>query len=300
MALAAAAAFEGARSGWVIRAVVVDHGLHPGSAALAAAVADRLRSHAATRGLRDAVDVVRVRVGSEGGPEAAARTARYTALSRLADAERGVVVLGHTRDDQAETVLLGLARGSGTRSLAGMRPRSACYRRPLLGVTRSQTERACAALDLPVWSDPHNENMRFTRVRVRRIVLPVLERQLGPGVAEALARTAELARADADALDGLAADLGESSGLCASPARDSAVRLEVARLAPAPQALRRRVLRAAALAAGSPAGELFAVHVESLDALVTDWHGQAGVDLPGRLTAARLDGRLEFLPRSPG
>lgn len=295
-ALAAAAAFEGAKVGWLVGAVVVDHGLHADSAEVAAVVAGRLRSHNALRGLLDPVEVVRVRVGSSGGPEAAARAARYTALEDIAGRDDAVVLLGHTRDDQAETVLLGLARGSGTRSLAGMRVSSGPYRRPLLRITRAQTRQVCSALQLPVWSDPDNEDTRFARVRVRRSVLPTLEQQLGPGVAEALARTADLAAADADALDALAAELGADAGLDAG----ATVRLAIPVLGPAPRALRRRVLRRAAVAAGSPAGELFAVHVEALDALVVDWHGQGSVDLPGHLSATRRDGWLTFRTHSGG
>jgi len=297
MALAAATAFEGARAGWLVGAVVVDHGLHADSAEVAAAVAGRLRSHHELRGLLDPVEVVRVQVGSSGGPEAAARAARYAALADVAGRDGAVIVLGHTRDDQAETVLLGLARGSGTRSLAGMRVSSGPYRRPLLRITRAQTRQVCSVLQLPVWSDPDNEDARFVRVRVRRTVLPTLEQQLGPGVAEALARTADLATADADALDALAAELGVAAGLGDA---DATVRLATAVLAPAPRALRRRVLRRAAVAAGSPAGELFAVHVEALDALLVDWHGQGPVDLPGHLSATRRDGWLTFRRHSAG
>ncbi len=296
MALAAAAAFEGARAGWLVGGVVVDHGLRPDSAQVAAAVANHLTSHPALRLPVDRVEVVRVRVGSSGGPEAAARTARLAAFADVAAREEAVVLLGHTRDDQAETVLLGLARGSGTRSLAGMRSSTGPYRRPLLGLTRAQTTQACVALGLPVWSDPDNDDPRFARVRVRRTVLPVLEEQLGPGVAAALARTADLASADADALDALAAELAAVALLPAAPGEGEVVSLAVGPVSRAPQAVRRRVLRRAALAAGSPAGDLAAVHLELLDALVVDWHGQGAADLPGCVRAHRHDGRLTFRP----
>ena len=143
-----------------------------------------------------------VEVGTAGGPEAAARTARYAAL----EAARGdaPVLLAHTLDDQAETVLLGLGRGSGARSIAGMRPYDPPWYRPLLGVRRSLTHAACAELGLTPWHDPHNADRRFTRVRLRTEVLPLLEDVLGGGVAEALARTATALREDTDALDDLA------------------------------------------------------------------------------------------------
>ena len=114
------------------------------------------------------------------------------------------MLLAHTLDDQAETVLLGLGRGSGPRSIAGMRPCDPPWFRPLLAERRSVTHAVCAELGLPAWDDPHNHDRRFTRVRLRSEVLPLLEDVLDGGVAEALARTAAALREDTDALDGLA------------------------------------------------------------------------------------------------
>ena len=287
LALAAAAAFEGARNGWLVGAVVVDHRLQPGSAAVTARVAAQLRRMGC-----DPVDVIAVVVAAGGGPEAAARAARYAALNRAGEQHGAIVLLGHTLDDQAETVLLGLARGSGLRSLAGMVPVTGRYRRPLLGLTRDRTEQACRALKLEYWEDPHNFDPQFRRVRVRRTVLPLLEEQLGPGVSAALARTAALARADADALDHLAGEL-------LTEARRADGSLDTSALHAALPALRRRVLRTAALAAGCPAGELFAVHVDAVERLVTDWHGQAGIDLPGQLRATRQHATLRFEATEP-
>jgi tRNA(Ile)-lysidine synthase len=232
----------------------------------------------------DPVRSVAVTVGEAGGPEAAARAARYAALQRVAD-ETGAaaVLLGHTLDDQAETVLLGLARGSGARSLAGMPPRRDPYRRPLLGIRRAQTAAACMAQGLKPWSDPHNDDRRFARVRVRMDVLPVLEAALGPGVAEALARTATQLRADAEVLDAMTA--------WESPGPES---LTAADLAGLPDAIRGRVLRSAAVAAGCPPGALGSAHVRRLDELVTRWHGQRWVDLPGGVRATRRDGQVLF------
>jgi tRNA(Ile)-lysidine synthase len=229
---------------------------------------------------------------SASGPEAAARSARYAELDRVADqVGAAVVLLGHTRDDQAETVLLGLARGSGARSLSGMAPVHGRYRRPLLDVGRADTEAACRAEGIEPWTDPHNTDRAYTRVRVRHDVLPVLEAELGPGVADALARTARLLRDDADALDALATQtLG-----AAAPAPGE---LSVQVLLDAPAAVRRRVLRRAAVHAGSPETELFLVHVDALDALVVRWHGQGEVQLPGHVTARRSGGVLH-LARTP-
>ena len=205
LALAAGVAFEAPRAGLRAGAVVVDHGLQPGSDEVAAAAAAACR----TLGL-DPVVVRTVLVVGPGGPEAAARDARYAALAAAAARlGAGAVLLGHTRDDQAESVLLGLARGSGARSLAGMAPSRGVFRRPLLGMPREVTLAACAAQGLEPWQDPTNAAGPGSplRSRVRGEVLPVLEEVLGPGVPAALARTADLLREQADALDELAADL---------------------------------------------------------------------------------------------
>jgi tRNA(Ile)-lysidine synthase len=288
LALAAATLFEGARAGWLVGAVVIDHQLQPGSATVAASVAGLLRRLGC-----DPVEERAVEVPRGGGPEAAARDARYTALSAAAEPRDSIVLLGHTRDDQAETVLLGLARGSGVRSLAGMPAVHGRFRRPLLTLSREQTQRACLALGLTAWDDPHNVDPRFARVRVRHRVLPVMEQELGPGVAAALARTAQLARDDADALEALAAELSREVRL--TPGRWA-----VDRLRSAAPAVRSRVLRIAAVEAGCPPTELFAVHVRALERLLTDWHGQGPVDLPGSVQGRRRDGVLEIAAAWPG
>jgi tRNA(Ile)-lysidine synthase len=275
IALAAATGWVAPRLGLRAAAVTVDHQLQEGSSERAQAVV-RI---CADLGLA-AADVETVSVGRRGGPEAAARSARYAALDAAAErVGAGIVLLGHTLDDQAETVLLGLARGSGARSLAGMPERSGRYLRPFLALRRATTAAAAVVLGLPVWEDPHNADHAYARARVRHDVLPAMEAALGPGIAESLARTAGLLRADADALDDWAKTV------------DS---LAVADLIVLPTAVRRRVLRAAAIAAGAPAGALAAVHVRELDRLVTAWHGQRPVSLPGGLVAARHYDRLTF------
>jgi tRNA(Ile)-lysidine synthase len=288
MALGAALAFEAPRLGVRAGAVTVDHGLQAGSDVRAEEVAARLRA----LGL-DPVDAVGVTVGRQGGPEAAAREARYAALDATAE-RRGAaaVLLGHTRDDQAETVLLALARGSGTRSLSGMAAVSGVggrYRRPFLLLDRDTVRQGCLAQGITVWEDPHNHDPAYTRSRVRHEALPVLEKSLGKGVVEALARTAQLSRDDADALDQWAAD-AERDAL----ADDGS--LDALRLYGLPAAVRRRVLRRAAVAAGSPPGFLFARHIEEVDRLVTGWHGQKALNLPGGVSVRRSDGRLVFSP----
>ena len=273
LALAAATAFEAPRAGVRAGLVTVDHGLQPDSAAVAARVA----AIGYELGF-DPVLTIRVHVGtgrSEGGPEAAARSSRYAALDASAAALDAWVLLGHTLDDQAETVLLGLGRGSGPRSIAGMRPVDLPYARPLLGIRRATTAAACVALGLEPWDDPHNADASFQRVRLRTEVLPLLEDVLQGGVAEALARTAELTRADLDALDRIAASCGVG---------------DLTQLAAQPRAVRTRALREWARANG--AGPLTAAHTAALDALITEWHGQGPVDLPGGLRAGRVSGKL--------
>jgi tRNA(Ile)-lysidine synthase len=286
LALAAALAFVAPRAGLRAGGVTVDHGLQEFSAERAVDLASLLGK----LGL-DPVRIRTVTVAGQDGPEAAARAARYHALDQTArDDQAAAVLLGHTLDDQAETVLLGLARGSGARSLAGMPARRDPYRRPLLGLRRATTAAACAELGLEPWQDPHNRDFRFTRARVRHQVLPALEGALGPGVAEALARTASQLRADADYLDDLAfAESGHLREPCSDPAG-----LDTKRLAALPAAIRTRVLREAAIMAGCPPGALGAGHVEQVDALVTGWRGQRWVDLPGGVRARRRDGRVWF------
>ncbi|WBB64214.1 tRNA lysidine(34) synthetase TilS [Streptomyces sp. WMMC500] len=284
MALASALAFEAPRRGVRAGGITIDHGLQDGSDLRAREVAGRLRA----LGL-DPVESVRVDVGRDGGPEAAARDARYAALDEAAERlGAAAVLLGHTRDDQAETVLLALARGSGVRSLSGMAGTSGAggrYRRPFLQIDRQVARKACMVQSLPVWDDPHNVDPAYTRSRVRHEALPVLEKALGRGVVASLARTARLSRDDADALDAWAADAERG-------VRDADGGLDVRGLYALPPAVRRRVLRRAALAAGSPAGSLFSRHVEEMDKLITGWRGQSALNLPGRVSARREQGRL--------
>ena len=279
LALAFGAVRAAGRSGRALTAMVVNHGLQPESGA----VAEQARTQLHRLGFAEVV-IARVTVdsGGAGGPEAAARTARYAALHNEAATRHATIWLGHTLDDQAENVLLGLARGSGPRSLAGMAPRTGRLVRPLLGLRRWVTERACAELGLDPWFDPHNADPRFTRVRVRQSVLPTLEAELGPGAAEALARTAAQAREDADLLDALAAE--------ADPGTDT---LDAAALLDQPGAVRTRVIRRWLLRHG--ADEVTAAHVAAVDALVTRWHGQREIHLPG-VSVTRQDGTLHCRP----
>lgn len=277
LALTEAAAHVGHRLGRPVRALVVDHRLQEGSARVAAEAAGLARKLGA-----DTAEVLTVDVTGSGGLEGAARRARYAALRGALSGPDSLVLLGHTRDDQAETVLLGLGRGSGPRSIAGMKPLDPPWGRPLLEVPRSVTRQACEELGVEPWEDPQNADSRFTRVRLRAEVLPLLEDVLNGGVSAALARTAAQVREDLEALDVLAADL-------LARARDGA-RLRTDVLAGEPPALRRRALRQWLLDAG--AHDLSDGHLRSVDALVGDWRGQGGVWLPGSLVVDRGRGRL--------
>lgn len=281
-----------------VRVVVVDHGMQAGSDAVAE------RAAATCRRLGLPTDAVRVAVDGPGGPEAAARAARYAALGAALDAlpggADGAILLGHTLDDQAEGVLLGLARGAGARSLAGMRPVRGRVRRPLLGLGRAVTAGICAEQGLEPWHDPTNtpapdDDAAPRRSALRTRVLPLLTDVLGPGVVPALARTAAQLREDDDALASYAERL-----LADATVPDAVVdprpvgrRLDCVTLAAAPAAVRRRALRAWAVALGATDGALSRTHVLALDALVTAWRGQGPVPLPGRVTVARRCGTLE-------
>ncbi len=293
LALAAATAFEAGRRGIRAEAVVVDHGLQEGSDAVAATAA----RVAASLGLT--ARVVAVHVGTADGPEAAARRARYDALARAAaDVGAEAVLLGHTLDDQAETVLLGLARGSGALSLAGMPPErrdgaGTRWVRPLLGIRRWTTVAACAAEGLEPWSDPHNVDPAFGRVRTRERVMPVLEAELGPGVAEALARTAEQLREDADAfqemIDETIEDIVEHA--------EAGISISVAALAANPAALRNRIVR---YVVDSEFGvSLSRAQTLEVARLAVDWRGQGPIDLPS-CAARRVGGRIEIIARERG
>jgi tRNA(Ile)-lysidine synthase len=265
--------------------VTIDHQLQEQSSAQAEKVKLQLKEFG-----MDCI-IKKVTVNVKDGLEASARTARYEALQEVAKEKNAVAVfLGHTRDDQAETVLLGLARGSGTRSLSGMAHHNGLYVRPLLEITRIQNERYCEELKLHFWNDPHNQNPEFARVRVRNEALPALEKSIGPGIAEALARSAHLLRDDADALDHWAKreeihlDLAD---------------LDCSHLEELPRAIRTRIIRAAIYAAGAPAGMVTLEHVSAVEALISAWSGQGALNLPGGVKVERISGRLSLLQHRP-
>lgn len=315
LALAAACATEAKRAGFRAGAVVVDHGLQNASAAVARRAAEQARGLGLDPLVVRRVEVATGNASVTGGVEAAARDARYLALGDIARELGAIAVFtGHTRDDQAEQVLLGLARGSGTRSLAAISPnRELTFGsgvrliRPLLAerpeVFRRDTSESCRELGLEPWHDPHNVNEAFARVRVRARVLPTLEHELGPGVAKALARSADLAREDADALDAWAESIAaeicveEDAGrvTLAIRARASAhvdrVTCCATRLAELPPAIRHRIIRMIARERFS--SHLTREHTREIAALVTNWRGQGPIHVPG-IGVFRENGLLVF------
>jgi tRNA(Ile)-lysidine synthase len=281
LALAYAVLKESAPNAIRTSAVTIDHQLQENSGQQAENVSQQLHEMGYTK-----VFIEKVEVNTESGIEAGARNARYQAITELAEREKVTkVLLGHTRDDQAETVLLGLARGSGTRSMSGMAFDTGLFVRPLLSITRQQTEKACAEVNLKMWNDPHNLNTEFSRVKVRLHVLPVMEENLGPGISAALARSASLLRDDADALDDIAQK--EVAQLNLSD-------LDCEKLSALPRAIRTRILRTALYSSGAPSGSISADHVASVEALVTSWRGQGPLNLPGGVKVERISGRLSL------
>ena len=285
LALAYALAVEAKKLAITVIGVTVDHQLQQQSSQQAELVKQQLTD------LNIVCLVKKVTVDIQDGLEASARKARSQALVEVATDENVVAIfLGHTKDDQAETVLLGLARGSGTRSLSGMAHHNGMYVRPLLEISRSQTEEFCNEVGLKFWIDPHNSDSQFARVRVRTEALPILEKSIGPGITDALARSAHLLRDDADALDHWAqreeihVDLAD---------------LECAHLETLPRAIRTRILRSAIYAAGAPAGSVSADHVSAVEALISAWNGQGALSLPGGVKVERISGRLSLSPHRP-
>jgi tRNA(Ile)-lysidine synthase len=292
LALAAAARFVAPRLGIGCGLVTVDHQLQSGSAERAA----ELAAWAVGAGFDPAVAVTADVTGRPGGPEAAARQARYEALCKAArDCDASTVLLGHTLDDQAETVFLALARGGGPRGLAGMPGARVIdgitFLRPLLGLARADVRAACAELDRDAWEDPHNVDPSYARARVRT-ALPLLVDALGPGLLANLARVASLTAADNAALDEVAGRIGVEARVADPPA------LRVGVLAAQPAAIRTRVLRGYAADVGGKA--LSQSHIVALDALVVDWHGQGPVALPGGIWIGRYGTLLSLVEPSRG
>jgi tRNA(Ile)-lysidine synthase len=270
LALAAAAQFEAKKLGLKIAAAVIDHGLQEVSAKVAALSAKRLEQI----GFEEVI-VKKVRVGKSGGPEAAARTARYSALETIRQQTKShFIVLGHTASDQAETVLLGLVRGSGSKSLSGMSEKSGSLLRPLLGIDRATTEAFCKDSGIKYWLDPQNKDEKYLRVVIRKQVLPLLEKLLGGSVAKSLIRTADQLREDDQHLDAQAQRSFKNNAKVSG----SGISFEAKSLAKLPAAILNRVIKKALDSFGSESSR---THVLAVSDLVLSWHGQKPLALPG-------------------
>jgi tRNA(Ile)-lysidine synthase len=256
-----------------VLAVYVDHGLRSGTANDAEVV----RSAAA--GMGADARVMPVSFDSRANLEARARDARYAALTRAVDDFGATALLvGHTRDDQAETVLLALLRGSGAAGLAGMAVERGPLRRPLLGLRRADTHEICARLGLAPVRDPMNDELHHRRVWLRREVIPRLERGAQRDLVDVLARQADLLREDDELLDELAAAHApdDAAALCALP-----------------RALARRVVRRWL---GTPPPAL-----GSVDAVLEVARGERrAVELPGGRRVERVGARLHLIERADG
>lgn len=295
------------RMGIDVDAAIIDHGLQPDSAR----VAERAAVTAERVGAAQIIQR-RVEVAGTGGVEQAARAARHAALEEIADAQQSLaILLGHTLDDQAEQVLLGLARGAGARSLAGIPRRRGRILRPFLGTGRDETtglwradtQDICDRLDLDVWQDPMNDDADLLRIAVRTQALPALGESLGEHVREALVRTADLLRDDAEHLDAEARHVAEAVRVDAD--RDGVLlALNAYQLAGQPRAIRTRVIKLASQQAardgGRPSGKtLLRRQILQVDALLTAYHGQGPVPLPGKIEARRDEGALLFTATHP-
>jgi tRNA(Ile)-lysidine synthase len=281
LALAWATQFVLPKQGCSLEAVVIDHGLQDGSDLIAAKAVTTLTEMGLT------ARAISVEVGTEGGLEQAAREARYQELRQAAHSSGAHgVLLGHTMDDQAETVLLGLARGSGPRSISGMASVNDIWWRPFLSLRRDDTRQVCVDAEISWWDDPHNTDDRFLRPRVRHRILEVMEAELGPGVVEALSHTAELIHADDSYLDQRATEK-----LAAHQGDIESGRLSVGALESEPGPIASRMLRSAL--SHYSGGPLHRSHTQQVMALVGNWHGQGPIDIPG-VSVERVDSYLVF------
>lgn len=270
LALAAACEFEAKKLRVKIAAAVIDHSLQNNSDKVAAQTAKTLT----TLGFEEVV-VKKIAVGKAGGPEAAARTARYTALETLRQKTKShFIVLGHTSSDQAETVLLGLVRGSGSKSLSGMSEKTGLLLRPLLGIERATTEAFCKDSGIKYWSDPQNKDEKFLRVMIRKHVLPFLEKQLGGSVAASLVRTSDQLREDNTYLEAQA----DKSFKKYAKVSGSGISFDAKALEKLPAAILNRVNKKALDGFGSESSR---THVLAVSDLVLSWHGQKPLALPG-------------------
>ena len=266
--------------------IIVDHQLFPESNS----VALNAKKQCEDLGIEEVIiKKVNVEQNHE-GLEAAARIARYEAFENvLQETNAQVILLAHTQDDQAETVLMRLTRGSGAKSLSGMAQVSGKYLRPFLHLRKKLVHDSLDLIGLKAWQDPANTDHQFLRVKVRHELMPKIVEVLGESAISSLDKTSQLLRLDNQALEDLAQQFFGSQ-------KDVKTKgLEISELEKLPEAIRTRVLRICAIASGVHPGPFSFEHIEAIDALVKNWHGQGNVDLPGFIQATRVDGSLRFV-----
>ena len=220
------------------------------------------------------------------GLEAAARKARYEAFEEsVNEFNAKAVLLAHTQDDQAETMLMRLTRGSGAKSLSAMKEVSGKYLRPFLHIRKQVLVDALEKENISYWQDPANTNYKFLRAKVRHELMPKLIEVLGESAIDSLDRTSGLLKEDNEALESIALESYEKLNK----------ELKVQELEKLPTAIRKRVIKIAALNSGVTPGPFSFEHIEAIDALVTNWRGQGNVDLPGFIQASRVDQTIRFI-----
>lgn len=281
------------KSGMSVVAAHLDHALRQDSAADALfceELCDRLKVRLRSGRTRPNAKALR-----EGGLEEAARLTRYSFLRRVAREENAsAIVLGHTLDDQAETVLMRLVRGSGALGLSAMKPWDGELLRPLLETRRDAVLAHISAYRLPYRSDPSNTDTTFIRNRVRHELIPLLEQRFNPNIAEALGRTARTLFEEHSALREVAAQLLDRAA--ASSVLGTAFELSV--LKSAPEGLGKTALREALRRFGGLRSVSF-VHIERLFGLVNQGRGGSSLPLPGSRTATVRQGRLILTGQDP-
>lgn len=289
LALAAAVAWVAERNSFTAGAIIVNHNLQEGSRE----VAETAAKQAESLGLAPVIikDVSVPNSCDAGGPENAARIARYQAFEEVLDMTGASRVLtAHTKNDNAEQVLISIARGSGTRSLAGIRKERDYLIRPFLNsVSRDCTVQACRDQNLTIWNDPQNKHTIYTRVRVRETVIPVLQQELGEHVVDSLNRTAELAAIDADAFDWMVDRLVKDINI--DVLTDSSVSVQVSQLKEFPEGILSRVVRK--IIQDRFDCSITSEQTSNVVKLITNWHGQKFINTAG-VTVKRADGRLVF------
>lgn len=270
------------RLGLNLIAVVIDHQLIEESSKVALIAKDQCENF----GIEKVVIKKIVVKDNKEGLESAARSARYKAFEELTlELNAKAVLLAHTQDDQAETMLMRLTRGSGAKSLSAMKEVSGKYLRPFLHIRKKELVDALEKEGISFWQDPANTDYRFLRAKVRNELMPKLIEVLGESAIESLDRTSDLLKEDNEALDSIALENYEKLDR----------ELNVEELIKLPAAIRKRIIKIAALESGVIPGPFSFEHIEAIDALVTKWRGQGNVDLPGFIQASRDNQTIRFI-----